>query len=230
MLDKKRKERSKFKEVERVYFCKYPNCSKGYGRLNHLNDHIRIQKHGEIRKPSEFALVRKQLKRRKLQKEILQETGILQEPVPQLIDQKNPLPPIMVPGNIPSTHKSPLSPIQSSPQQLTTQYPPHIPPPPLPQGHAYPPPPAEYYHYFYQYMLANAAAAAAAAANPGPNSSPPENQPINHMPLVAPRNVLVPALPKTMLPPLQFPTGGTAYLSYEHYQKYYQQLGSPNNK
>lgn len=48
-------------QIERLYECNYPGCTKGYGTLNHLNAHITMQKHGPKRLPqgsfqSSFAL------------------------------------------------------------------------------------------------------------------------------------------------------------------------------
>jgi hypothetical protein len=41
----KKRPRRKFNEVERLYQCNYPNCTKAYGTLNHLNAHITMQEH-----------------------------------------------------------------------------------------------------------------------------------------------------------------------------------------
>lgn len=38
-------------QIERLYECNYPGCTKGYGTLNHLNAHITMQKHGPKRLP-----------------------------------------------------------------------------------------------------------------------------------------------------------------------------------
>jgi hypothetical protein len=40
-----------FSQVERLYDCNYPGCTKAYGTLNHLNAHISMQKHGPKRLP-----------------------------------------------------------------------------------------------------------------------------------------------------------------------------------
>lgn len=38
-------------QIERLYSCSYPGCTKAYGTLNHLNAHITMQKHGPKRLP-----------------------------------------------------------------------------------------------------------------------------------------------------------------------------------
>lgn len=64
-LKKKRRRRKRYYEVERFYKCNYPNCTKAYGTLGHLNCHIMRKKHGKKRLPSEFKELRKRLERRK---------------------------------------------------------------------------------------------------------------------------------------------------------------------
>lgn len=41
----KKRPRRKYHEIERLYPCSYPGCSKSYGTLNHLNAHVAMQKH-----------------------------------------------------------------------------------------------------------------------------------------------------------------------------------------
>jgi transcription factor CON7 len=48
----KKRPRRRYDEIERVYFCTFPDCFKGYGTLNHLNAHIHIQGHGPKRDAS----------------------------------------------------------------------------------------------------------------------------------------------------------------------------------
>lgn len=57
--------RRKFEEIERIYHCNYPGCTKAYGTLNHLNAHVTMQKHGERRTPDEFKETRRQWKLKK---------------------------------------------------------------------------------------------------------------------------------------------------------------------
>ncbi|KAI8888936.1 hypothetical protein K501DRAFT_143347, partial [Backusella circina FSU 941] len=61
----KKRPRRKFHEVERLYQCNYPNCTKSYGTLNHLNAHITMQEHGPKRLPGEFKDLRKHLRKLK---------------------------------------------------------------------------------------------------------------------------------------------------------------------
>ena len=39
-------------KIERLYHCSWPDCTKAYGTLNHLNAHVVMQKHGPKRLPS----------------------------------------------------------------------------------------------------------------------------------------------------------------------------------
>ncbi|OAV92870.1 hypothetical protein PTTG_27511 [Puccinia triticina 1-1 BBBD Race 1] len=61
----RKRARRRFDEVERLYDCNYPGCSKAYGTLNHLNAHISMQKHGPKRLPQEFKEIRKEWRARK---------------------------------------------------------------------------------------------------------------------------------------------------------------------
>lgn len=44
--------RRRFDEIERLYDCDYPGCTKAYGTLNHLNSHKTMQKHGPKSTPA----------------------------------------------------------------------------------------------------------------------------------------------------------------------------------
>lgn len=48
----KKRPRRRYDEIERLYYCSWPDCQKGYGTLNHLNAHILTQRHGPKRTPS----------------------------------------------------------------------------------------------------------------------------------------------------------------------------------
>lgn len=48
----KKRPRRRYDEIERLYQCSWPNCTKAYGTLNHLNAHITMQKHGPKRNPN----------------------------------------------------------------------------------------------------------------------------------------------------------------------------------
>lgn len=62
--------RRKYEDIERIYNCNYPNCTKAYGTLNHLNAHITMQGHGEKRTPAEFKETRRLWKLKKKEQEI----------------------------------------------------------------------------------------------------------------------------------------------------------------
>ncbi|KEI36476.1 uncharacterized protein L969DRAFT_97213 [Mixia osmundae IAM 14324] len=61
----RKRARRRFDEIERLYDCNYPGCTKAYGTLNHLNAHISMQKHGPKRGPQEFKDIRKEWRARK---------------------------------------------------------------------------------------------------------------------------------------------------------------------
>lgn len=61
--------RRKYEEIERIYNCNYPGCTKAYGTLNHLNAHVSMQKHGAKRTPEEFKETRRLWKLRKSQQQ-----------------------------------------------------------------------------------------------------------------------------------------------------------------
>jgi len=48
----KKRPRRRYDEIERLYHCSWPDCSKAYGTLNHLNAHVTMQKHGLKRSPN----------------------------------------------------------------------------------------------------------------------------------------------------------------------------------
>lgn len=43
--------RRRAEEVERLYACNFPGCTKSYGALNHLNTHVKDAQHGPKREP-----------------------------------------------------------------------------------------------------------------------------------------------------------------------------------
>lgn len=55
----RKRPRRKFEEITRNYVCNWPDCTKAYGTLNHLNAHVTMQKHGPKRTPAEFKELRK---------------------------------------------------------------------------------------------------------------------------------------------------------------------------
>ncbi|KAF8997773.1 hypothetical protein BDQ17DRAFT_1248392 [Cyathus striatus] len=52
--------RRRYDEIEHLYQCSWPECTKAYGTLNHLNAHVTMQKHGPKRNPNEFKELRNQ--------------------------------------------------------------------------------------------------------------------------------------------------------------------------
>ncbi|KAI8148425.1 hypothetical protein BJV82DRAFT_474218, partial [Fennellomyces sp. T-0311] len=63
--NQKKRPRRRYDEIERLYHCNWPNCTKAYGTLNHLNAHVSMQKHGAKRHPAEFKEMRKEWRRQK---------------------------------------------------------------------------------------------------------------------------------------------------------------------
>ncbi|BGP17692.1 hypothetical protein JCM10213_005270 [Rhodosporidiobolus nylandii] len=57
--------RRRYDEIERLYDCDYPGCTKAYGTLNHLNSHKMMQKHGPKSTPAQFKEMRKAWRERK---------------------------------------------------------------------------------------------------------------------------------------------------------------------
>ncbi|RDX50923.1 hypothetical protein OH76DRAFT_1316310, partial [Lentinus brumalis] len=65
----KKRPRRRYDEIERLYQCNWPNCSKAYGTLNHLNAHVTMQRHGSKRSPNEFKELRKKWRQEKKEAE-----------------------------------------------------------------------------------------------------------------------------------------------------------------
>ncbi|KAI5123509.1 hypothetical protein M0805_006669 [Coniferiporia weirii] len=65
----RKRPRRRYDEIERLYSCSYPGCTKAYGTLNHLNAHVNMQKHGAKRHPNEFKEMRKQWRKMKKEQE-----------------------------------------------------------------------------------------------------------------------------------------------------------------
>ncbi|GAC93475.1 zinc finger containing protein [Pseudozyma hubeiensis SY62] len=65
----KKRPRRRYDEIERLYPCSWPGCTKSYGTLNHLNAHVAMQKHGPKRSPSEFKDMRKAWRKQKKEDE-----------------------------------------------------------------------------------------------------------------------------------------------------------------
>ncbi|KAL9933690.1 hypothetical protein V8E36_007348 [Tilletia maclaganii] len=61
----KKRPRRRYDEIDRMYPCNWPGCTKSYGTLNHLNAHVTMQKHGAKRLPNEFKELRKQWRKTK---------------------------------------------------------------------------------------------------------------------------------------------------------------------
>ncbi|KAH9941983.1 hypothetical protein B0H21DRAFT_696653 [Amylocystis lapponica] len=64
----KKRPRRRYDEIERLYQCSWPNCTKAYGTLNHLNAHVTMQKHGPKRSLAvspQFKELRKQWRQAK---------------------------------------------------------------------------------------------------------------------------------------------------------------------
>ncbi|CAO3598283.1 unnamed protein product [Absidia cylindrospora] len=67
--NQRKRPRRRYDEIERLYHCTWPGCTKSYGTLNHLNAHVSMQKHGEKRHPSEFKEMRRTWRRQKKERE-----------------------------------------------------------------------------------------------------------------------------------------------------------------
>ena len=61
----RKRPRRRYDEIERLYKCSWPDCTKTYGTLNHLNAHVVMQRHGNKRSPNEFKELRKQWRKAK---------------------------------------------------------------------------------------------------------------------------------------------------------------------
>lgn len=46
----RKRPRRRYDEIERLYHCTWPNCTKSYGTLNHLNAHVSMQKHVSLQR------------------------------------------------------------------------------------------------------------------------------------------------------------------------------------
>lgn len=68
----RKRPRRRYDEIERLYACNWPNCTKSYGTLNHLNAHVTMQRHGEKRSPNEFKEMRKQWRKQKKEEAAIQ--------------------------------------------------------------------------------------------------------------------------------------------------------------
>ncbi|ORX57421.1 hypothetical protein DM01DRAFT_240425, partial [Hesseltinella vesiculosa] len=69
LAGQRKRPRRRYDEIERLYHCTWPGCTKSYGTLNHLNAHVTMQKHGPKRHPSEFKEMRKTWRRQKKERE-----------------------------------------------------------------------------------------------------------------------------------------------------------------
>ncbi|CAO3697447.1 unnamed protein product [Rhizopus stolonifer] len=67
--NQKKRPRRRYDEIERLYHCNWPACTKAYGTLNHLNAHVSMQKHGPKRNPAEFKEMRKEWRKQKKDRE-----------------------------------------------------------------------------------------------------------------------------------------------------------------
>ncbi|KAI7902176.1 uncharacterized protein BX663DRAFT_511984 [Cokeromyces recurvatus] len=67
--NQRKRPRRRYDEIERLYHCNWPGCTKAYGTLNHLNAHVSMQQHGSKRHPSEFKEMRKEWRRQKKERE-----------------------------------------------------------------------------------------------------------------------------------------------------------------
>lgn len=77
----RKRQRKKFEDVKRLYYCDYQNCNKGYGSLTHLNEHRVIQRHGPRKKIDDF----KHVKLAELQEKKQQQQQQRQKPSPPTI-------------------------------------------------------------------------------------------------------------------------------------------------
>ncbi|KAI8984657.1 hypothetical protein BDF20DRAFT_861092 [Mycotypha africana] len=46
----RKRPRRRYDEIERLYHCNFPGCTKAYGTLNHLNAHVSMQQHVSVKK------------------------------------------------------------------------------------------------------------------------------------------------------------------------------------
>jgi len=116
--------RRKFEEIERIYNCSFPGCSKAYGTLNHLNAHVTMQRHGPKRTPEEFKETRRLWKLRKKEESRQQQP---QQPQQQTTPQSTNKYPNAI---LPPLPPSPISAHSTSP--VTSYFSRTGPPPTLP--------------------------------------------------------------------------------------------------
>ncbi|CAO3651651.1 unnamed protein product [Mucor fragilis] len=67
--NQRKRPRRRYDEIERLYHCNWPGCTKAYGTLNHLNAHVSMQQHGPKRHPTEFKEMRKEWRRQKKERD-----------------------------------------------------------------------------------------------------------------------------------------------------------------
>ncbi|KIJ65616.1 hypothetical protein HYDPIDRAFT_27617 [Hydnomerulius pinastri MD-312] len=75
----KKRPRRRYDEIERLYQCSWPDCTKSYGTLNHLNAHVTMQKHGAKRSPNEFKELRKQWRKAKKEEAEARSLGTMRQ-------------------------------------------------------------------------------------------------------------------------------------------------------
>ena len=51
-VEPRRRKRRRWDEIDRKYACNYEGCTRAYGSLSHLNDHVSLQNHGPKRRAS----------------------------------------------------------------------------------------------------------------------------------------------------------------------------------
>ncbi|KAG1382840.1 hypothetical protein G6F61_001898 [Rhizopus arrhizus] len=86
--NQKKRPRRRYDEIERLYHCNWPGCTKAYGTLNHLNAHVSMQKHGPKRNPAEFKEMRKEWRRQKKEREIQKKASEQQMIKQEMINQQ----------------------------------------------------------------------------------------------------------------------------------------------
>lgn len=106
----KKRQRKRFEDVERLYYCDFKNCNKGYGSLTHLNEHRVIQKHGARKKIEDFKHIKLIQKQNKREKKNLITLPPIRQPLPNynnnnapiLINETKPVNPVSTFPIIPS--------------------------------------------------------------------------------------------------------------------------------
>ncbi|BGP41420.1 hypothetical protein JCM10449v2_005400 [Rhodotorula kratochvilovae] len=102
--------RRRYDEIERMYNCDYPGCTKAYGTLNHLNSHKMMQKHGPKSTPAQFKEMRKAWRERKKAEAAAAARARAAQPQPPLVPPAPPpgLPNLLaLPGHITSGRPRP---------------------------------------------------------------------------------------------------------------------------